>query len=290
MRYYIVGVDSGNTIGLAFLTLDGKVKNVVSFAGSISDAIRIIEEEGKPAIIATDVNPASELTIKLASYFNAKLSFPKKPIRESEKWQLVREYEKKEKKRLCKNLHQRDALSAAIIAYREKQNLLRSSLKTDLEEREKIAYLMLQGYRKETALQIINSEKTNKIEEKKFVELDKQKISKAEENPVMKIEKIIKLKKENLELKKRIELLEQEKKHLLAQIERLKNENYKQICKDREVKKLNFKLKTLKRYLKNKQKTEEEIQTQEKNEEGKNLKELDTDILIRIVQEHRQRK
>jgi predicted RNase H-like nuclease (RuvC/YqgF family) len=322
LKYYIVGIDPGNTIGLAFLDLEGKINKVCSFSGSINDVIKIIEQTGTPTIIATDVNPAPDLAIRIASYFNCRLFVPKIQVREYQKWKLIREYEKKEKRRLINNLHERDALASTIIAYREVQNTIRSALvdtKIENSKKEKYAHLIVQGYSAKTAFEIVNQKEVlEKIQPKE------NKINK--EQPILKNEflnnEIIKLEKENIQLKKRIEFLEQENQKLQEYVNNLKKDFYLKILKDKEIKKLKNKVLILKRLLsfiskknkpskqkflenlkKDNKKEDETKEKQKKNEQDKEqknqnqqlktktnvLKELDTNKIIQIIQEHRKR-
>ncbi|MCX8163131.1 MAG: DUF460 domain-containing protein [Candidatus Micrarchaeota archaeon] len=319
MNYYIVGVDPGNNIGLAFIDFEGKIIQTTTIVGSIEDSIKYIHQIGKPAIIATDVKPAPSFVLRLASYFNAKLFVPKNIIRESEKWRIIREQEKKEKKRICKNLHERDALFAAITAFRENQNLLRNILSLDIEEKEEVAYLVLQGYRTELAIQLIKNKKSSKEEEQEKEKEQEKHKKKMEDNKHQALlnEKLIKLEKENVELKKRINFLEQELLFATQEIKKLRNENYQRILKEKEITKLKAKINILKRvilFLRNKneqeklqkQENKKENLTQEKNEEkikqqemlqkrqketkDKDLKELDTDIIIQIIENYRKKR
>ncbi|MEM4137767.1 MAG: DUF460 domain-containing protein [Candidatus Anstonellaceae archaeon] len=289
MKYYIVGVDPGNNIGIAFLNLNGKIEETITIVGSIEDSIKKIQQVGKPAIIASDVNPAPQFVIRLASYFNSKLYVPKNIFREEQKWKITREYEKKENKKICKTVHERDAIFAAIVAYREYQNVIRNILSLDIEEKEEVAYLVLQGYRTESAIEMIK----NKNQQPQQIQQQKTQPQKIE----LKYKTIDKkIEKENVELKKRIAVLEQQLLQANNEIKKLKNENYQKILKDREIVRLKTKINTLKRIIqilklkktnpKQKQK-KEVIQKKEENKHSNDLKELDINILMKIVEEYR---
>ncbi|MEM4196922.1 MAG: DUF460 domain-containing protein, partial [Candidatus Anstonellaceae archaeon] len=242
MKYYIVGVDPGNNIGIAFLNLNGKIEETITIVGSIEDSIKKIQQVGKPAIIASDVNPAPQFVIRLASYFNSKLYVPKNIFREEQKWKITREYEKKENKKICKTVHERDAIFAAIVAYREYQNVIRNILSLDIEEKEEVAYLVLQGYRTESAIEMIK----NKNQQPQQIQQQKTQPQKIE----LKYKTIDKkIEKENVELKKRIAVLEQQLLQANNEIKKLKNENYQKILKDREIVRLKTKINTLKRII-----------------------------------------
>ncbi|MCZ0863262.1 DUF460 domain-containing protein [Methanocorpusculum vombati] len=122
-RYLIVGIDPGTTIGIAALDLDG---NLVYLAStrlfSAADLTREIADLGKPLIIASDKAEMPFGVEKIRRAFSAVAWNPKKDILIKEKYVLAagREF---------KNDHERDALSAAVYAYRTYRNKFESILK-----------------------------------------------------------------------------------------------------------------------------------------------------------------
>ena len=309
MSYYIVGVDPGNNIALAFLDFDSKVKYLLTFSGSVNDAIREIEKRGSPSIIATDVRPAPEFAIRLASYFNAKLYVPKDHITENKKWELVRAYEQKERKRLCSDVHQRDALAAAILAYRANQNTIRSLIGLELDQKNKLIHLVLQGHSKDSALNYLTPKKHKLVNQIKVSPPKNFNISE-------RLDRIFELEKENIQLKKRIEILEQDKMQLEKKLYESNIKNSLVLLRDKEITKLKNKVIILKNIIKRfylhqqnsrkdiKKPTQEqkfsELEQKEnfesqkkaqttKGHQPKNLKELDADILIKIIEDYRKK-
>ena len=157
MPYLIVGVDPGHTIGLAALDLSGRPIRVAHIQqGGFEAALAELESWGTPSLIASDVRPAPELVLKLASAFNATLFVPVQPWREEDKKKVAREIFGQYSFPV-ENVHERDALSAAVQAWRHHQNLLRLPAQTGLSggETEFLRHLLLQGFRHDVALEKI---------------------------------------------------------------------------------------------------------------------------------------
>jgi predicted RNase H-like nuclease (RuvC/YqgF family) len=160
-KYLIIGIDPGNTIAIAALDLGGGFLKSISFEhGGISKTVAEIEKLGTPSIIATDVTPAPEFALKLSSYFNARLYVPPKDVREDEKRAILKSLRiSVGNSEVGQNAHERDAITAALKAYRFHQNSLRSILALAQYPptfREHIAHHCMQGLRKEEAISLLN--------------------------------------------------------------------------------------------------------------------------------------
>jgi predicted RNase H-like nuclease (RuvC/YqgF family) len=83
--------------------------------------IREVYEKGIPVMIASDVPQVPHFVEKIASTVNATIYTPRKPIPVAEKQELAREYSDSIRVR---NAHERDALTAAVFAYRSIQSKL----------------------------------------------------------------------------------------------------------------------------------------------------------------------
>jgi len=115
-KYFILGIDPGTTAAYCLLTLDGQVRVLKSRKGlTRADLIREVYENGIPAIVASDVPQVPHFVEKIASTVNAPVFTPKKPIAVADKQELSREYTTDKRTR---NAHERDALTAAVYAYR----------------------------------------------------------------------------------------------------------------------------------------------------------------------------
>lgn len=135
-RYFILGIDPGTTAAYCLLSLDGKVQALRSRKGlTRADMIREVYEKGIPVMIASDVPQVPHFVEKIASTVNTTVYTPQKPIPVSEKQELAREYSDEIRVR---NAHERDALTAAVFAYRSIQSKLQQIDRMVLEEQLKI--------------------------------------------------------------------------------------------------------------------------------------------------------
>lgn len=114
--YVIVGIDPGTTVGLAALDLDGNLVYLSSVrALAPGDIISEIRKIGRPALIATDKAEMPFGVEKIRRAFSAPGWTPKKDILIKEKYAAVEGYE-------FNDDHQRDSLSAAVMAYASFRN------------------------------------------------------------------------------------------------------------------------------------------------------------------------
>ncbi len=132
-RYLIVGLDPGTTTGIAAVDLDG---NLILLSSSrqmtMSDIIEELYGAGKPLIIASDVQQMPYSVEKIRRAFNAIPYTPKQSLPVEAKYDLTARF-------TYTNDHERDALSAALDAYRSLQNKFRNITKrvrpgVDLDE------------------------------------------------------------------------------------------------------------------------------------------------------------
>lgn len=124
MRHLIVGIDPGKTSAIACLDLNGTVVHLAykRFAG-LSWFIDLIRATGSPVVIASDKKRPNRLVSELAAIFDAVLFLPESDVEVRKKKDLMREAVAVE------NLHERDALSAAKIAYFHYANKLNQAEK-----------------------------------------------------------------------------------------------------------------------------------------------------------------
>lgn len=112
-------MDPGTTVGVAILDLHGELVELRSKReASKSDLIKHILKFGKPLIIASDVNPMPKTIKKLASALGSRTYYPEVSLTNLEKEKIVRDFEEE-----IKNSHQKDALAAAIKAFRSYHEL-----------------------------------------------------------------------------------------------------------------------------------------------------------------------
>ena len=122
-RYLIVGLDPGTTTGIAAVDLDG---NLVLLSSSrqmtMSDIVEELYRAGKPLIVASDVQQMPYSVEKIRRAFNAIPYTPKQSLSVEAKYDLTARFS-------YTNDHERDALSAALDAYRSLQNKFRNIAK-----------------------------------------------------------------------------------------------------------------------------------------------------------------
>ncbi|MEM3791108.1 MAG: DUF460 domain-containing protein [Candidatus Micrarchaeaceae archaeon] len=114
-----MGVDLGKVSAIACIDLSGRFVSASEqrFA-NFEWFVKEIKSAGRPSIIATDKARAEETIVRLASVFQSVLFEPREDIRVSKK----REIEKKISAKLT--VHERDALSGAMVAYNYYTNKL----------------------------------------------------------------------------------------------------------------------------------------------------------------------
>jgi len=111
MRHIIVGVDPGKTAAIACIDLEGNPVYIdySRFVG-FDWFVDRIKSAGTPVIIASDKKNSTHVINKLAAAFGSKVFVPKEDI-------SVRRKEEAIAGKKISNLHERDALVAALTAY-----------------------------------------------------------------------------------------------------------------------------------------------------------------------------
>lgn len=122
----IVGVDPGTTSAVAMLDLRGKLLKLESGKNlATEDIIHSVIETGKPILMATDKEDVPSNVEEISSNFKAMTFSPEQDLSIEKKKELTEEHEPD-------NLHERDALAAAIYAFNTYQNKFRNiEKKTD---------------------------------------------------------------------------------------------------------------------------------------------------------------
>jgi len=129
-RYLIVGIDPGVETGIAVLDLNGDVVLLKSGRGlDREDVVSIIRSLGKCLIVATDKCQPPDFVKKVAATLGARVYFPERDLEVSEKEFAVSKYAEEHEVEI-KNTHIRDALAAALEAYKYLESKAR-----ELEER-----------------------------------------------------------------------------------------------------------------------------------------------------------
>ncbi len=256
-EYLIVGVDPGTTTAVAILNLKGEILDVTS--GKDMNLPKLIEHVlsfGHPVLIATDKKVPPEFVLKVKKAFQATLYTPKEDISIKKKLSLVSNYK-------CENDHERDALAAAVEAYRHYKNKLEN-----IERRVPAGYdveMVKAGIIKGLTLQTILERKEEKVRQKEESVVSVEEIRKRDK----KIQELI---EENRMLREKIEELKREVERLQMKIYAISSEQYEKIRKENVYRSLQNEITELRKVVR--KKDEEIAKLKEKVEELKRIRKL----------------
>jgi len=244
MKHLIVGIDPGVTVGLAVLTLNGESVLIESRRSwSFSDLIKAISELGEATIVSSDVSPASELLERISHKLNAVLFVPLSSMAANEKRQIAKEYAQNFEFKI-RNVHEADALAAAVKAYRHYQTRLEQ-----VEEKlkrlgldplvDEVKNLVVRGYTVKRAVQMLQD--TKRVNSPKIVkkavpreEHLKDMIAELEVRLSWEQQKAESLRLENRELRIKLKTLESEIASLKNAIEKERSRQQIEIRRERE--------------------------------------------------------
>jgi len=259
VEYLIVGLDPGVITGLAIIDLDGRLLYIGSKRNwGRNDVISEIIKFGKPIIIATDVHPPSSFVVKVASIVGAKVIEFGKSLSISEKKDLIYRYIEDYKLNLDLNVHERDALSAALKAFYGFKNLFSKAEAHALElgfegSHKALRALLIKGYNIKQAIEILS--RSRSVEEPVKVESGSSNVKPVSESKIVED-----LKRRLLLEEEKVRNLSMQRDELMAEISRLKAEverlnsllnsinselNYR-LKRDREIASLELRLNELK--------------------------------------------
>jgi hypothetical protein len=234
----IVGIDPGTTIGYAIFDLDMNEILVGSKREMSKEELAdIIRKRGKPSLLACDVNPAPDLLLKLASYFNTRIFIPDKDMGDREKSELVKGMK-------FSNEHEMDAAAAAMKAFRFYENKLRQidrilKEKGLSEKTGEIKHLVLNNTSLSNALLMVDIER--EIEMPKVRSRGETRVDLESKNRQIK-----ELLNSNIELKKAVERLENENAALGAKIRFMEKGVFERLARDREMRRKDIEIMRLK--------------------------------------------
>src|SRR5512137_1070338 len=122
-RYLIVGIDPGTTTAVAAVDLDGNLLHLTSSRQmGMGDVVESLYRVGKPIIVASDVQEMPHSVEKIRRAFSAVSYTPKQDVSVETKIELTSQFQ-------YANDHERDALSAALDAYRQYRHKFQNLLK-----------------------------------------------------------------------------------------------------------------------------------------------------------------
>ncbi len=259
-RYLIVGYDPGIEAGLAVIDLDKKP--VIIMSGRELDRGEIaskITNFGVPVIVATDKNPPPEMVRKLAAMLGTQLYVPPRSLGTGEKELIASEYCKSFGVSV-KNTHERDALSAALKAYRTYEEKLMKL--TEKIRKMGLSTANIQKYKvrliaNEPLSSIIEDIINDSVKEKTPQEthLSREPQQRSMETEFLK-EEIAELKrrldiayKERDLYKARVKELEKQVSFLLGELSKITGEINEKVVKDRKVSELLHRLRNITQYV-----------------------------------------
>ncbi len=118
-RNLIVGIDPGTTTAYAILGMDGRKIAVKSSKGlNLDMIIREVIQKGMPLIVGTDRRKCPQMVSKFSAKTGAAKAVPGYDMPETEKNAMTRGMG-------ATNAHEKDALAAALSAYRQYEPLLK---------------------------------------------------------------------------------------------------------------------------------------------------------------------
>jgi uncharacterized protein len=122
-RYLIVGIDPGTTTAVAALDLDGHLLHLASSRQmNMGGVVESLYRVGKPLIVASDVQEMPYSVEKVRRAFSAVSYTPRQDMSVESKIELTAQFP-------YTNDHERDALSAALDAYRQYRHKFQNLMK-----------------------------------------------------------------------------------------------------------------------------------------------------------------
>ncbi|MFC2154370.1 DUF460 domain-containing protein [Candidatus Altiarchaeota archaeon] len=151
-KYILVGVDPGTTMGLASLDFKGNIVELFSSRHlGLEGAIEHLVSLGHVSLVATDVFPVPRFVSKVASTLGATVFYPDKSMSVKMKNELTSDF-----KEDVGDVHQRDALAAALNAYSNFKNKFQKIGAQGLGD--EVKNLVLQGISVDAAIAFLSEE------------------------------------------------------------------------------------------------------------------------------------
>lgn len=259
-EYIIVGIDPGTTTAIAILNIKGKLIELLSSKNlSLSDVIEHIANFGHPLIVATDVTPTPSHVEKIKRAFDAHLHELGQSLPVEEKTKLTKQIG-------YKNEHERDALAAAMEAFRNFKNKFEQIEKKTPEnlEPDEVKALVVKGFSIGSAISALINQKDEKSKKTPIKEIKNEKkvntqILKSKERKKVQEEQIIHLKDFIDELKSKLSAKDEEIEELKGLVNDIKSDRTIDVRKSREIQIKNKEISRLRKELKIKEKINSEL-------------------------------
>ena len=283
MRRIVVGIDPGSSIGIAIADLSGNIIHAETVCGGKEEVVKKIIEYGTPSVIVADVPNPPSLVTNVASYFNARVRFPKGEIPERMKTQLAKSAF------AFKSAHERDAIAAIVDFFKKWSGKLRWIERVIKEKNlemfeDEVKHYVLMGISVEKAVKAMM-----------YVESEEKGIGKREierREKRKRVSEYLDLIKSNARLRSRLSILEAENALLKERIASLERDVKNGIAKDREITKLKLKIKKLNTLLnKLREAIKQDLKRFNKNMDSKRTREgIELKDIKKIVGEYRRKR
>ncbi|CAD6491695.1 MAG: hypothetical protein LAKADJCE_00158 [Candidatus Argoarchaeum ethanivorans] len=227
--YIIIGIDPGTTTAVAVLKLDGERLYLGSSrTTSTADTIETLSNLGRPLVIATDVNPIPHGVERIRRSFSAVPFIPPESLSVEEKIELTQDT-------LYTNTHERDALAAALCAYKKYKNkFVQIERKlSNYANSDEIKAKVVKGESIDRALMQYTASKPKTIRVKKTAKLKNRNETAATKQKEE--EQLIILKEYIDDLQKQITNKDIEIKTLHNKLKTLRTKEYKKLKRDKEI-------------------------------------------------------
>ena len=240
-KFIIVGMDPGTTTAIAALDLEGNLLHLSSSRQtSLSDVIESLYKVGKPVVVATDVRDMPFSVEKVRRAFNAVAYAPRLDVSVDTKLEYTQPYK-------YMNDHERDALSAALEAYRHYNHKFQHVLKRvppgqDLDE---VRAGMIRGHSLEQVIGELSVAPQPSKVEGPVVQADR----KSDERVRVLDGTVKRLRTYVQELQEEIKGKEREIIRFQSRIRKIRSIHEKDIIKDAEIAKRDLTIQTLKKRL-----------------------------------------
>jgi predicted RNase H-like nuclease (RuvC/YqgF family) len=286
-RYFILGIDPGSTAAICMLTLDGRIYRLVSGKSlTRADIIRQVYEQGIPVMVATDVAPVPHFVKKIASTVNAELYVPKREIAVSDKQELARAFSEGVK---IRNAHERDALTAAVYAYRSilpKLEQIERKIRDEqlVVDRNQLKALVIKGMSMQEATSSLIHEESKEVDIVPEHTTEEETLT--PERFTSLVTRQAEVEAENIALSERVEdlgrfveFLQFRESELADSLDIVTKENYWKVKRDREIVKKENELKQVRSEVRNLKKEVEKLNKRLESLRGVKRREIRGDML-----------
>ncbi len=248
----IVGIDPGVTVGLAILDLAGRP--LLLHSGKDLDRgeiISIVKKHGSPVVVATDVADVPDTVKKLAASLGVPVYSPPQDLPTLEKQEILQQYSRTYGVE-ARDTHARDALAAAVKAYRSLEQKLRqaeayaSRIGLDISlDAVKAAVARGRSIAEAVEAEIDRIMRQSQVGEERPVRVEAEKPPTSDERVRRLEEEILDLKKERNRLRQKIRTLEWTVEELERRLREKTLEFSIEVARDREVEMLQREVQTL---------------------------------------------